>query len=97
MVAADDSCLSTFGGHPALCPALLATLDRAYPLHGAAASSTLDEVCAALPIDLIAASDTDPAWKDRHSWVWAQSPVFANSYVRLFRCGQAGSLARVTK
>jgi low affinity Fe/Cu permease len=81
-LAANESCLSTFGGDPALCPALVAQLNRLYqaPAQGFA------EVCRALPIDLLAASDTDPAWKDRSSWVWTRTPVFANSYVRLFRC-----------
>jgi len=84
--AANDTCLSGFGGDPALCPALIATLNRIYPPDGQTAAPDLDSVCRTLPIDLIAASDTDPAWNDRRSWVWTQTPAFANRYVRLFRC-----------
>ena len=91
MVAGDDSCLSTFGGDPALCPALITTLNGIYPPPGQTASPTLESVCGTLPIDLIAASDTDPAWSDRRSWVWTQRPVFANRYVRLFRCANSPS------
>lgn len=86
MLAANETCLSTFGGDPALCPALLATLNRVYPPAGQTAAPDLDGVCHTLPIDLLAASDTDSAWNDRHSWVWTQTPAFANRYVRLFRC-----------
>jgi hypothetical protein len=86
MVAADENCLSTFGGDPALCPALIATLNRIYPPTGQSAAPTIESVCRALPIDMLGAIDTDPAWSDRRSWVWMQTPVFANNYVRLFRC-----------
>jgi hypothetical protein len=89
MAAADDICSSTFGGDPALCPALLAKLNSIYPPAGQVAQPTLHSVCEALPIDLVAAVDTDPAWSDRRSWVWTQPPVFANAYVRLFRCDRA--------
>ncbi len=85
-LTADETCLSTFGGDPALCPALLAALSGAYPPKGQRAAPDLDSVCHALPIDFVAASDTDPAWNDRHSWVWTETPAFANTYVRLFRC-----------
>jgi hypothetical protein len=85
-LAADESCLTGFGGDPALCPGLIAALSRVYPPAGQAAAPDLVSVCRTLPIDFIAAGDIDPAWSDRHSWVWTQTPVFANAYVRLFRC-----------
>jgi hypothetical protein len=85
-LAADENCLSAFGGDPALCPALLAALSSAYPPKGQPAATTLERVCHTLPIDFIAASDTDAAWNDRRSWVWTETPAFANDYVRLFRC-----------
>ena len=94
MVAADETCLSTFGGNPALCPALIAALDGVYPPAGQAAPPTLDGVCRALPIDVVGALDTDPAWKDRQSWVWREPPVFANRYVRLFRCADRRPVAQ---
>ena len=87
MLAADDNCLSTFGGDPALCPALITELNRIYPPAGQTAEPAIDGVCHSLPIDLIGAAGTDPAWSDRRSWVWQQPPAFANAYVRLFRCG----------
>ena len=85
-LAADENCMSTFGGDPALCPALLAALDGVYPPAGQPAARDLAAVCRALPVDFLAASDTDPAWNDRQSWVWTATPAFANAYIRLFRC-----------
>jgi hypothetical protein len=85
-LAADGSCMSTFGGDPALCRALFTAFDRIYPPDGQTAAPDLDSVCRTLPIDIVAASDTDPAWNDRRSWVWTQTPAFANNYVRMFRC-----------
>jgi hypothetical protein len=85
-LAADENCLSTFGGDPALCSALLAALSSAYPPKAQPAAATLENVCHTLPIDFIAANDTDAAWNDHHSWVWTETPAFANDYVRLFRC-----------
>ena len=89
MVAGDDHCLSVFGGDPSQCAPLIATLNQIYPLAGQAAVSSLDNFCRALPIDFVAASDTDPEWNDRASWVWTARPDFANRYVRMFRCARA--------
>jgi hypothetical protein len=86
MLAATDDCFTIFGGDPALCPDLIARLSQVYPPAGQAAPATLDSVCASLPIDVIGARDTDPVWNDRSSWVWTQTPAFANRFVRLFRC-----------
>ena len=40
MLAGNETCLSTFGGDPALCAGLIATLDRVYPPAGQAARQT---------------------------------------------------------
>jgi hypothetical protein len=92
IAAADEDCLSTFGGDPALCAPMVAKLNDLY----SAAPQTLDGVCSSLPIDLIVAKDTDPAWANRRSWVWNSKPLYANSYYRVFGCGHgaSGTLAR---
>jgi hypothetical protein len=46
----------------------------------------MQEVCAAMPIDILVAKDYDPPWANRESWVWRARPVFANEYVRMFSC-----------
>src|SRR5205823_5882636 len=40
----------------------------------------------ALPLDSVVVKDTDAVWAKRQSWVWLERPVYANSYVRVFRC-----------
>jgi hypothetical protein len=81
-LAANEACLSGFGGDPAL----ITRLNAIYPPTGQTASPTLDDTCRNLPIDILVAKDTDPAWADRRSWIWTHKPIFANGYVRLFRC-----------
>jgi hypothetical protein len=89
MLAADGNCPSTFGGGPAPSPALITEFNRIHPAAGQTAESALDGACRNLPIDLIGATDTDPAWSDRRSWVREPPRAFANAYVRLFRSGAA--------
>ena len=64
----------------------MAAVKRLYPDPGTPASSKISEPCESLPASLIAAKDTDGAWKARDSWVWREQPVFANQFVRLFQC-----------
>jgi hypothetical protein len=87
-VAADLACLTTFGGDPKLCPPIVSRVREIYPASGQPSPPSIQEVCEALPIDLVVAKDTDPVWADRRSWVWSEKPAFANRYVRLFRCPQ---------
>jgi len=91
MLAGADDCDSSFGGDPALCPAVISQLNQIYPRAGGTAAASIDRVCGSLPIDIVVAKDTDPPWADRRSWVWTEKPVFANSYVRMFRCGRAAA------
>jgi hypothetical protein len=86
-VAADNACLAAFGGDPAECRPLVARLQEVYPQPGRTASASIQDVCAALPVDVLVAKDTDGVWSDRESWVWRERPVYANEYVRMFRCG----------
>jgi hypothetical protein len=88
ITAGDMSCLATFGGDASGCPPMQAVLQRLYPVKGQAAPDRVAEACGALPVDILVAKDTDAVWRDRESWVWKDRPVFANDYVRLFRCGR---------
>ena len=89
IVAADEGCMATFGGDVALCPPLLAVLNRLYPKAGQAAPAGIAETCGSLPVNFLVAKDTDAVWRDARSWVWQDKPVFANRYVRLFGCAAA--------
>lgn len=80
--AANQNCMSAFGGDPALCPDMIAKLNLLY----SSSPAPLASVCGNLPIDILVAKDTDPAWGDRQGWVWNTQPVYANAYYRVFRC-----------
>jgi len=93
-VAGDPVCVDTFGGDPRKCKPIVARLEEAYQSGD---STAMPEVCAALPIDLLIAKDTDAVWRNRASWVWTQRPAFANSYIRMFRCRAAGPVSMQTR
>jgi hypothetical protein len=94
MLAGDMKCVNTFGGDPGVCKPIVDRLELVYTAGGD--SVAMPETCAALPIDLLVAKDTDPVWRDRTSWVWTERPAFANDYMRMFRC-RKGTRASVSK
>ncbi len=81
-VAADPTCGAAFGGDPRGCAAILTVLAPLY----SGGSRAFEDACARLHIDVFVARDSDPAWRDRESWIWTRRPVFTNPYVRLFAC-----------
>ena len=83
-IAAGPDCICTFGGDSRLCAPILASIEELYSSE--ADLGTFHQVCHKLPIDILVAKDTDPAWRNPHGWVWESQPVFANDYVRLFQC-----------
>ncbi len=95
-VAGNEDCLATFGGDPALCDPMVAKLNEIYPTKGSAPASLAD-VCGSLPLDVVVAKDSDPVWRLRSSWVWQEKPVFANHYVRMFRCSKQGPAPAVAQ
>ncbi len=85
-VAEDPACAAAFGGDPRECPPLVERLTGLFAGRG---PESLESVCRSLPIDVVVAKDTDPAWNERRSWVWLDPPLFANDFVRLFGCDRA--------
>jgi hypothetical protein len=85
-VAGDLTCLASFGGDPAQCPPIAAQVQAAFPLDPKQAPPSLGGLCKALPIDAVVAKDTDAVWRNRQGWVWAEHPVYASPYVRMFKC-----------
>jgi hypothetical protein len=82
MIAADPRCLITFGGDKKECAPVIASVQAMF-----AGPPSLQTACASMPLDAVVAKDTDPVWSNPRSWVWTERPAFANSYVRVFRCG----------
>jgi hypothetical protein len=89
-VASDVSCGTAFGGDPKLCAPVVARLLDFYSVQVKADSQSVADVCRNIPAELMVAKDTDPVWASHDSWVWTEKPIFANNYIRLFRCPKAG-------
>jgi hypothetical protein len=85
-LAEDATCAAAFGGDPHECPFLVERLNGLFAGRG---QESLESVCRSLPIDVVAAKDTDPVWNAPNSWVWSHPPLFANDFVRLFGCDGA--------
>ena len=85
-LAGDMECHTVFGGDPSQCRPLLAKLQQIYPPDPQRAPTSLRDACSAVPADMLVAKDTDPVWKNRASWVWSETPAYANDYIRLFPC-----------
>jgi hypothetical protein len=89
-VASDPECAAAFGGDPKLCAAVASRLLDFYSAQVKPDSRSIADVCRNIPADIIVAKDTDAVWATHGSWVWTEKPIFANSYIRLFRCPKAG-------
>ena len=84
IVAAQETCFTTFGGDLRECVPIAASLHRLFAAD--ADTAELVGVCTTLPVDILVVQDIDPAWRNHESWVWRTRPVFANEHVRMFRC-----------
>ena len=80
-IAVGGDCGSGFGGDQRECASVMKTL---VPLF--AGAQVMADVCRTLPISFIVAKDTDQAWRDHSSWIWSETPVFRNNFVRIFAC-----------
>lgn len=90
MVADADNCAVVFGGSKKFCTEII--LPRLKPLFDDRRPVTPEEVqdtCREFSITALLFKDTDPAWKDKSSWIWKQQPIFSSSYVRVIPCGGA--------
>ena len=95
-LAGNTDCAATFGGEEKDCSPILDILKPVFAR--AALADSLDSACAALPVDYFVAKDTDAAWRSAQSWVWKRTPIFANDFVRVFRCGiPAGRLSQLMR
>jgi len=85
-VASTVECLTGFGGDPGECRPVVSRLQQLFPHDGGAAASGIQDACDNLALSVLVAKSSDPAWRDRSSWVWRERPIYANESVRLFGC-----------
>jgi hypothetical protein len=88
-LAEDVECATNFGGDPRACAPLQSILRPVFAAH--ARDTAFESACAALPMDFVVAKDTDAVWGTEDGWVWTRAPLFANSFVRVFRCASRPS------
>lgn len=74
LLAGDRTCTIGFGGSAAECAPIVALLSNVYT--GNAPPAPL--------ADFYIVKDTDPVWREPHSWNWTTTPAFANQFVRIF-------------
>ena len=82
-VDAFPDCGADFGGSRSDCLPVQAVLTS---LFNTAGTYNIHPICEKLSIDALVAHASDPAWKDRGSWVWSNQPVIENPYIRIFKC-----------
>jgi hypothetical protein len=82
-VDAFPDCGTEFGGDVSRCAPVQNAIAEAFNKPG---DTSIHELCSRLSIDVLVARNSDPAWKDRTSWIWKNAPIAQNSYIRAFRC-----------
>jgi hypothetical protein len=82
-VDAFPDCGTEFGGDVSQCAPVQDAISNLFNKPG---NYNIHELCSRLSIDVLVARRSDPAWRDRTSWVWSNPPVIENSYIRAFRC-----------
>jgi hypothetical protein len=85
-VAQTADCGIVFGGELSMCPTVLAPLWKIFIQPEALPFASVQADCRALSIDVLIVKDTDPAWRDKSSWVWREPALLSNAYSRVFSC-----------
>ena len=79
-------CGAVFGGDAALCPEIIQPIERMFDRPNDFDLSAVARLCRKLSIDYLVLKDTDPAWSTTAGWPSHASPVFSNSFVRIYGC-----------
>ena len=85
----DESCESAFGGDAEKCRKVFPYFAAIFNDPTLARSSNLDAFCSDFQVDILVATDADPAWNDPDSWVWTRPTLLANPAMRAVPCGIA--------
>jgi hypothetical protein len=84
--AQTGDCGVEFGGAPSTCAGMLAPLQQIFEKPDGLTLANVRATCRKLSIDVLVVKDTDPAWRDKGSWVWQEPPFVSNAYARVFSC-----------
>ncbi len=90
VAAAGEDCGTTFGGDFEKCQQARPYLRAAFQSPEHIRNWDMDRFCDAYHVNVLVATDADPVWRDRDSWVWSRKAVVANDSLRAIPCGTAG-------
>ena len=83
----DAFCGSAFGGDVENCRKAFPHIASVFNSPDAARKLNLDSFCDEFQMNVLVATDADPVWKMKDSWVWARSNLLANPSMRATPCG----------
>ena len=86
-VIGDAFCGSAFGGDAQNCRKEFPRVASVFNSPDAARKLNLDGLCDELHLSLLLATDADPVWRDKDSWVWTRRSLLTNPSVRAIPCG----------
>jgi len=87
-VMGDASCGSAFGGDIEACRKVFFRFDPVFNSPDSVEGLRLDEFCDEFQIAVLVATDVDPVWQDRKSWVWLRPDLLdGNPSMRAIACG----------
>jgi hypothetical protein len=88
LAAGDPGCLAPFGGSAAECAQVQAGLQAIFdPPAAGSSKADVDKTCQSLHINVLLVNALDPIWNRRDSWVWQDTPIIQNEFVRVYKCG----------
>ncbi len=87
--AGGPDCSTEFGGSLAQCATVQAGLQAIFDPHADDNSSKaeVDRICQTLHVNVLVVNALDPIWQREDSWVWQDTPLIQNEFVRMYRCG----------
>jgi hypothetical protein len=87
--AADPGCMTPFGGSAAECARVQTGLQAIFDPHagGNPSSAEVNKICQWLHINVLLVNSLDPVWNRKDSWVWQDTPIIRNDFVRVYKCG----------
>ena len=87
LIVGDAGCDSSFGGDPAVCPAIQQTIAQLYLEHlPSPAGREAAALCSHLGAQYLVATRWDAVWNSPQGWVWTLPGVIARPSVRIVAC-----------
>jgi hypothetical protein len=86
-VMGDPLCGSAFGGEVEKCKQTFSYFATVFNAPAAMRNWNLDAFCDDFRVNVLVATDADPVWQDRESWVWIRPNLLANPMMRAVACG----------